>query len=149
MNFFEDGGIVMGQKLGVLCLSVMAIAFAAGYSVNRNVSIRTNATANETLKEIRSEKKTKCKYETDTVSDNFLSVGDSDISFKNIIDNNDKISQKEVTITLNSVIRGEEAQKEVDNFNSTNPISKIPKLVDASLEYVIIEYTITLPNNTT
>ena len=143
MNFFEDGGIVMGQKLGVLCLSVMAIAFAAGYSVNRNVSIRTNATANETLKEIRSEKKTKCKYETDTVSDNFLSVGDSDISFKNIIDN------KEVTITLNSVIRGEEAQKEVDNFNSTNPISKIPKLVDASLEYVIIEYTITLPNNTT
>lgn len=49
-----------------------------------------------------------------------------------------------VTITLDNVIRGENAQKEVDNYNSTNPTSKIPKLVNDSLEYVIIEYTTTL-----
>ena len=136
----------MKHKIGILCLSIIVMSLAVGWSANRSSSIRTYTTT-ETLKEMKSEEERKGKEENDTSSNEFLSIGDSTIVSKNIIDTNDKISEDKVTITLDNVIRGENAQKEVDNYNSTNPTSKIPKLVNDSLEYVIIEYTTTLPDD--
>ena len=134
----------MKYKIGILCLSIIVMSLAVVCSTNRSSSIRTYTTS-ETLKEIKSEEERKNKDENDTLSDEFLSIGDSAIVSKNIIYTNNRISQEKVTITLNNVIRGESAQKEVDNYNSNNPTSKIPNLVNDSLEYVIIEYKTTLP----
>lgn len=137
----------MNRKIGLLCLSIMVTALAVGYSANNNESIKTNATINESLAEIRSTNRTKGKDEDESSSSDFLSIAESATISKNIVDTNNKITQEKVTITLDKVVRGDDAKKEVDDYNSSNRTSKIPQLVDDSLEYIIIEYTTTLPND--
>lgn len=137
----------MKYKIGLVCLSIMVVALAVGCSSNRNLSIRANASTNETSRESRSEQKSRRKEENEVSSDEFLSVGESATISKNITDTNNKIIQEKVTVTLDSIIRGTQAKNEVDEYNSTNPTSKIPQLINDSLEYIIIEYTVTLPDD--
>lgn len=137
----------MKHKIGLVCLSIMVVALAVGCSSNKNSSIRANASTNESSRESRSEEKSRRKDENEVSSDEFLSVGESVIVSKNITDTNNKITQEKVTITLDNIIRGTQAKNEVDKYNSTNPTSKIPQLINDSLEYVIIEYTTTLAND--
>ncbi|MEN8078352.1 hypothetical protein ABFP60_15405 [Clostridioides difficile] len=137
----------MGKKIGLLCLSVMVVALAVGCSTNRNNTNRANVTANESAKENRSEERTKREDEDESSIDTNISVGASATVYKNIFDTKNKVSQEKVTITLDNVIRGTEAKEIVDNYNTNNPTSKIPHLINDSLEYVIIEYTLTLPEN--
>lgn len=137
----------MRKKIGLLCLSVMVVALAVACSTDRNNTIRTNVNSNEASRENRSEEKTRRKDESESSNDDILSEGESTIVSKNIIDTNNKISQDTVTITLDNVIKGNEAKKIVDNYNKESTTSKIPDLVDNSLEYVIVEYTTTLPND--
>ena len=130
----------MKHKIGLVCLSIMVVALAVGCSSNKNSSIRANASTNESSRESRSEEKSRRKDENEVSSDEFLSVGESVIVSKNITDTNNKI-------TLDNIIRGTLAKNEVDEYNSTNPTSKIPQLINDSLEYVIIEYTTTLADD--
>ncbi|WP_195990347.1 hypothetical protein [Clostridium sp. D53t1_180928_C8] len=137
----------MKHKIGLVCLSIMVIALAVGCSSNKISSMRANASTNESSREGRSEEKSRRKDEKEVSSDEFLSVGESAIVSKNITDTKNKITQEKVTITLDNVIRGNQAKNEVDKYNSTNPTSKIPQLINDSLEYVIIEYTTTLADD--
>lgn len=137
----------MRKKIGLLCLSVMVVALAVGCSTNRNNNARANATTNESARENRSEEKTRREDEDESSSDTNISVGASATVSKNIFDTNEKTSQEKVIITLDNIIRGTEAKEIVDNYNANNTTSKIPHLIDDSLEYVIVEYTLTLPEN--
>ena len=125
----------MRKKIGLICLSAMLITLAVGYSSNTTESIRANATAKKSNSEQKGRKR---DYEND-FADNIIDISESAVVSKNIVDSSEKISNDEASITLNKVIRGAEAEK---------IISKIPQLANNSLEYVIIEYTTSLSNNT-
>lgn len=138
----------MKKKIGLVFLSVMVVALAVGCSNNRNDSSKGNTNVNEISREGRSEEKTRREDESESSSDTMLSEGETTVIAKNILDSNNKSVQADTNITLTNIIRGTEAKQIVDNYNKENVTSKIPNLVDISLEYVIVEYTTTLPNDT-
>ena len=129
----------MRKKIGLICLSAMLITLAVGYSSNTTESIRANATAKKSNSEQKGKKR---DYE------NVIDISESAVVSKNIVDSSEKISNDEASITLNKVIRGAEAEKIINEYNKNASTSKIPQLANNSLEYVIIEYTTSLSNNT-
>ena len=134
----------MQKKIGLICLSAMLITLAVGYSSNTTESIRANATAKKSNSEQKGRKR---DYEND-FADNIIDISESAVVSKNIVDSSEKISNDEASITLNKVIRGAEAEKIINEYNKNASTSKIPQLANNSLEYVIVEYTTSLSNNT-
>ena len=135
----------MKYKFGLLFLSAMVATLAIGFSSNNIASAKDIAI--EASNESCSEERTRRRDDNDEVSDQLLAVGESSYVSKNIISTNQKIYQEKVIITLNNVIRGEEAKEQVNSYNKSNTTSKIPELLDDSLEYVILEYTTKLPED--
>lgn len=135
----------MKYKFGLLFLSAMVATLAIGFSSNNIASAKDIAI--EVSNESCSEERTRRRYDNDEISDQLLTVGESSYVSKNIISTNQKIYQEKVIITLNNVIRGEEAKEQVNSYNKSNTTSKIPELLDDSLEYVILEYTTKLPED--
>lgn len=133
------------KKTVLFFLSAMVMVLAVGCTTSKNNN--NNLNVNELSKEESSRRENKRKEQDESPIDDFSEIGQTVSTYKSIFYSNAKASLENISVTLNKVYRGAEAQEVVDKFNESNKASKIASLEDDSLEYVIIEYTTTLPKN--
>lgn len=130
----------MRKKIGLLFLSAVLISLISAYSSSTSESTKVSSTSKQ--------KKSLKRDEENYLSDDLTDTNTIAVVSKNIVDSYEKISKDEASIKLNKITRGSEAEKIINEYNKNNSTSKIPKLSSDSLEYVIIEYTTSLSNNT-
>ena len=139
----------MKTKKLILCsvstLLVMAsVLFLNTQTTNAEINYNETARFNGNSKE-SNEEKTEDECNESSI-DNPIKVGKRGQALKKFTFAKNRISYKTVDVTLENIFTGTEASEIVRKYNSDNSINKIPALTSNLMEYVVIDYSISLPS---
>ncbi|MEW8955923.1 hypothetical protein [Clostridium sp.] len=150
----------MKKKVAILILvTMLSTSLFACSNKDKNSTSTNNTSSTEesskTSSETKSEESTEKSNEksaNSTKSESAkessiqspLQIGETGITSKYSVKSKD---ERKANVTLTNIIRGEAAQKLVDEFNAENGFISISPLESSLLEFAVAEYTTTLPND--
>ncbi|MGG7178275.1 hypothetical protein ACQPU1_11810 [Clostridium paraputrificum] len=82
--------------------------------------------------------------------DSKLNIGETGLAsmlIPSILSKNDSLETGTVKVSLDSIVRGDAAQKIVDEYNASDYGLTVASLDSSLLEYAVVEYSLTIPND--